>query len=274
MHVRTLPLLPYTKDSLITTVLPSIVLNCLAFPLLSRTLPVPAVGTLGILSTWLAKNSSDVARSTYVVFDSRSFPVSKHSVVGTRSICPKSISRVRELRAVLTWLLTGLHCCGKGLLKNARKKGLKECIHTTWIQYHWQSGCVYPIGQSGNLSARLKERRCQQCPDELWLGAERPKAETHGLSRCLGMSDSCMSYRQWKGAVVACVEKLYGTEDACCGELQAGASVNVNPMSAATSAKVGPDCHSPNCSITTTQVEFELGFTVQILIIRPPSTTL
>ena len=56
-----LPLLLYTKDSLITTVLPFIVLNCLALPLLSLTLPSPGACVFDIRSTWLAKKSSEDA---------------------------------------------------------------------------------------------------------------------------------------------------------------------------------------------------------------------
>lgn len=67
-----------------TTVRPLNVVYCLAFPRLSRTL----LGTVeaGIRSTWLARNSSDPAKSVYRLPDSRSFEVKSTSVVGTSSI--------------------------------------------------------------------------------------------------------------------------------------------------------------------------------------------
>ena len=81
------PLLLYTEDSFTTTVFPLIVLNCFAFPLLSRTLLLPGTGELGMRRTWLARKSSDTTMSVYVLFDSRSFPERRHSVVGTSRTC-------------------------------------------------------------------------------------------------------------------------------------------------------------------------------------------
>ena len=44
---------------------------------------------------------------------------------------PFVVGHKGRLRQLLTWLLTGLHCVGRGLLKKARRKGLRECIHPT-----------------------------------------------------------------------------------------------------------------------------------------------
>lgn len=83
------------------------------------------------------------ARSTKVALVSRSLAVRRDSVVGTRRIydsvraifvaspIPFIVGHKERFRQLLTWSLTGLHCEGRGLLKKARRKGLRECIHPT-----------------------------------------------------------------------------------------------------------------------------------------------
>ena len=84
------PLLLYMKASLTITVRPFAVVNCLAFPRVSLKVPVSLTCPLGptppgTRSTWLARKSSEPARSMYEVPDSLSRDVRRTSVVGTRS---------------------------------------------------------------------------------------------------------------------------------------------------------------------------------------------
>lgn len=110
---------------------------------------------------------------------SRSLPVIRHSVVGTRRTCDivnsetlDSIQACGSFPEELTWLLTGLHWEGKVLLKKVRRKGLRECIHSAYerrqlIRRRWET-----LFRSGASGIQLPERIQAACDCMLWRTAD------------------------------------------------------------------------------------------------------
>ena len=130
------------KASLTITVRPFAVVNCLAFPRVSRKLLASLIWLFGptppgTRSTWLARNSSEPLRSAYEVPESLSREVRRTSVVGTRRTCDTR-SQFMSLACYTKGpyvVLRGRALAGECTAEEGAQEGIQHGRHSIDINY-------------------------------------------------------------------------------------------------------------------------------------------